>query len=203
MSEQIQTYMLDQYPEIGHIFEEVGVLDPLPCAPKNLPEALVKVVVGQMLSGHVANVLYARVRDMAAKRRLDASWQLSVEDLRSCGLSAGKSRTIFEFGQALRENPCLLDSWPELSSEDLIDSVKSFWGMSDWTASIIAIFHLGHMDVFPYGDGSLRRALGLLDDQRNSGPTSIDPDKAAPYRSYLALYLWSALDRGLIAPQKS
>lgn len=66
--------------------------------------------------------------------------------------------------------------------------------MSDWTASILAIFHFGHEDVFPHNDGSINRALSKI----GYVPENFDPLPAALYRSYLAMYLWSILDRNII-----
>jgi DNA-3-methyladenine glycosylase II len=71
--------------------------------------------------------------------------------------------------------------------------------MGNWTASIISLFYIGHEDVFPSADGSLRRAMAILDrTKRGKRKKPFDPDRAAPYRSYLALYLWHALDSGLL-----
>ncbi len=46
----------------------------------------------------------------------------------------------------------------------------------------------------PMNDGSIMRVTGLLGQKGNT----FEPEKAAPYRSYLALYLWEILDRKLI-----
>ena len=81
----------------------------------------------------------------------------------------------------------------------LCESVCGFWGMSEWTASILAIFHFGHEDVYPNGDGSLRRAEKLVSMMRFDDDYRIRSDLAAPYRSYLALYLWKALDEGYLS----
>ena len=55
----------------------------------------------------------------------------------------------------------------------------------------------GHENVFPAGNGSLARALKSISErkrQKHSKP--LDIDRASPYRSYLALYLWQMLDSG-------
>ena len=72
--------------------------------------------------------------------------------------------------------------------------------MGDWTASILALFYVGHEDVFPAGDGSLQRAITALQriGTKRSRRYKFDPERAQPFRSYLALYLWQALDTGML-----
>ena len=55
---------------------------------------------------------------------------------------------------------------------------------------MLAIFYFGFEDVYPLNDGSIKRVTNLLE-QRG---IKFEPEKAAPYRSYLALYLWAILD---------
>ena len=167
-----------------------------------LPEALVRVVTGQMLSTQAASTIYARIRSKAEEKRLTGSWQLDHDSLRACGLSGSKARTICEFGAHIGADPTALDHWFNLAPELLIGEIKQYKGMGDWTASIIALFYVGHEDVFPAADGSLQRAISLIQSARGKpgrrkGAT-FDPGKAAPYRSYLALYLWRAMDAGLL-----
>ncbi len=64
--------------------------------------------------------------------------------------------------------------------------------MSDWTAGMLGIFYFAHKDIFPVGDRSLNRAMKSLH-ERFDGYV-LDPNKSMPYRSYLALALWSGLN---------
>jgi DNA-3-methyladenine glycosylase II len=151
-----------------------------------------------MLSAKAAQSIYERVRSTAGKRELAGSWLLDFDGLRECGLSGAKARTLCAFGAQVGSNPDALDHWYTLSAEALIEDITRYKGMGAWTASIIALFYVGHEDVFPHDDGSIQRALRLIDAGRRGRKNRLDPDKAAPYRSYLALYLWHALDTGVI-----
>jgi DNA-3-methyladenine glycosylase II len=77
------------------------------------------------------------------------------------------------------------------------NEVTAFWGMSDWSAAILSIFYFGHEDVFPASDGTLLRVQALL---QSAGyvNANVGGAEAAPYRSYLALYLWKLNDDGLL-----
>jgi DNA-3-methyladenine glycosylase II len=197
MSKRIRTYLIECYPEAAWVFKSSPVIPKLKPRTTSLAEAVVETVVGQMLSGKAADTIYNRLCVVVKNRELAGTWELSFDDLRDCGLSRSKSRAIFEFGEALKFNPVLVENWRDLTCDEMIKQVKNFWGMSGWTATILALFHLGHEDVFPKGDTSLDRALAAIA-KRNRRRKHLDPEKASPYRSYLALYLWNALDSGLL-----
>ncbi len=199
MSQKVQRFLIEAYPAIQHIFT--------PVIPKirprriHLGDAVVRVVIGQMLSAQAAGTIYARVASCARQGRLN-TWELGESELRGCGLSRAKSRAITEFGAALRRDPNLVNNWRRMSAGRVTKEISAFWGMSNWTASILALFYLGHEDVFPRDDGSLKRALSLLEKSSGIRPKLLEPERACPYRSYLALYLWRALDSGTLIGDK-
>ena len=90
------------------------------------------------------------------------------------------------------------DSWKSLPYAELRKDVMRLWGMSDWSASVIGLSHFGLPDVWPGADGSLKRALVLVQARFDE---NLDPDRAAPFRSYLARSLWAALDCGYLATE--
>ena len=198
MSIKIKHYLQAQYPMHAGVLGKVATIPRLRRRDMALPEAVVRIVTGQMLSSKAAHAIYQRVRDKASDLGLEGSWLLDVESLRGCGLSGSKARTICEFGARIGADSSAVDHWYSLSAEDLAEEIRRHKGMGDWTASIIALFYVGHEDVFPYADGSIRRAIGLLEGTRRTKKHRVDPELAAPYRSYLALYLWRALDTGVI-----
>ena len=128
-------------------------------------------------------------------------WRLGARQLRTCGLSNAKCRTINEFRDRYLGNREAYEQWQHLGQDELQADIVSHWGMSDWTAEILSLFYFGHEDVFPKGDGSLKRAMEAMHIKVNTdgaGGDPIDPDLARPYRSYFAMYLWRALDTGVV-----
>ena len=202
MGVKIKRYLRSQYPEFSEMLEPIKPIPRLLKRDIPLPVAIVRVVTGQMLSSSAANTIYQRIRSKADEKHLVGSWQLDVVSLRSCGLSGSKARTICEIGTYVGSDVTALDHWYTLSPEKLISEIKQYKGMGDWTASIIALFYVGHEDIFPASDGSLQRAIKILqsNDKRRKGrkDRNFDSERAAPYRSYLALYLWRALDTGIL-----
>lgn len=200
MSLKIKRHLQAQYPELSDVFDQLKTIPEIRRRDMPLPEAVVRVVTGQMLAGPVARAIYERITVMAVEQRLLGSWLLDFDSLRNCGLSGSKARTICEMGSHVGSDITRLDHWYNLPAEDLIDEIKVYRGMGDWTASIIALAYVGHEDIFPSTDGSLQRAIRIIQTQtKGRKQRPLDPEKAAPYRSYLALYLWSALDTGAIA----
>ncbi|MGB4913689.1 MAG: hypothetical protein WBO95_16480 [Candidatus Dechloromonas phosphoritropha] len=185
------THILTLMPELRGLFEAVGVQEMPTPDRTNIPSALSKIVVGQMLSGSVADVIYRRVEKRIEECNVQFAWELPSQILIECGLSRRKIRTLQEFGESYRRDPESVKSWRALPFDMLKSAVSSYWGLGEWSAAMLAIFHLGHVDVFPVSDGSLFRAIDML---KKAG-VIVRPDLATPYRSYLCLYLWAGLDR--------
>ena len=146
-----------------------------------------------MLSAKAARSIHSRVVAVSHNK---PAWQLHTNKLRACGLSGRKIKAIKAFGRHYEAAPESIEKWASMPYSALEAEVSSFWGMSSWTASILALGHLGHRDVFPSADGSIQRACSLV--ERSFGH-SLAPENGSPYRSYLALYLWRALDTGLLS----
>jgi DNA-3-methyladenine glycosylase II len=125
---------------------------------------------------------------------LVGSWLLSAEDLIECGLSKAKTRAIIEFGGYYSSRPTEIEAWSGLPVEDLRREVTSFWGLSDWSADILAISHFGHPDVFPKNDTTLQRAIRMAIDAYGLKPSDWKIEEVRPFRTYLALYLWRSVD---------
>ncbi len=200
MSIKIKRALRVTYPEHDSFFAQLKTIPKLTPRSLPLPEAVVRVVTGQMLSGAAANTIYKRIATATREQGLVGSWQLDHDSLRNCGLSDSKARTICAFGSKIGNDASALEHWRTMAPDALTQEIKSNKGMGDWTAAIISLGYIGHEDVFPWGDGSLQRAVAVL--QRAGAGRSrrykFDPDRARPYRSYLALYLWQALDSGIL-----
>lgn len=195
-AQKITRHLRSAYPQHVDLFGPPGKLTLLERRPGPVPEAIVRIVTGQMISTAVARVLYQRISDTAAAKTGGRSWQLGYDDLKRCGLSNAKCRTITEFALRYAQQPAVIDAWTELPAEALFEAVSSFWGMSNWTASILGLFYFANEDIFPDRDGTIKKALRMLSEDKGLPP--IDPLRASPYRSYLALALWKAVDEGAL-----
>lgn len=190
----------------AHIRAQLPALDPLIAATGGvaLPtmsrdpvaDALVRIVTGQMLSRSAAQSILGRIRAAAERVGCGSLYNLPENELRACGLSGRKAKTITLIAEMADAEPDRLESWRSLPFDELRREVSQVWGLSDWSASVLGIFHFAQPDVFPMSDGSLVRAIKLIEQQVPRIGDRLQHEAAAPFRSYLALTLWAALDNG-------
>ena len=182
-------------PWFGPLVARTGAL-PLPTK-HNRPvaESLVHIVASQMLSRAAAETILIRMQAIATRGERIALHELSADQLRICGLSARKARTVTNISDAVQNDPDCFERWRELTFDELLGEVRSFWGLSDWSAGILAIFHFQMPDVFPSNDGSLLRAVKQMPPEVTAQFPFLE---ASPYRSYVAITLWAALDAGML-----
>ena len=194
----ILVFLESCYPTLSPLFHEVGQLPRLAEVKIPVAESITQITIGQMLSGSAAKTIYGRVLAASKALGLDGSWQLSEAELKSFGVSGRKIKTIKCFGLAYEANPERYEQLRRLSTADLFFEVNEQWGLSDWSASMLGIFYFANEDIYPSSDGSLRRAIHSLDRAGYLNGDGFVSANAAPFRSYLALYLWSILDRKVL-----
>jgi len=192
LSIKAHQHLQEAYPGLAGFFEALGPIE-MPQPRQSVGEAVVRTVVGQMLSRAAARAIYQRLVAECGTYGLPGTWCLNEDKLQTCGLSARKRRTITEFAVIYTSNQPRIEAWKELETEALIEEVRSFWGMSDWTGAMLAIFQFSHRDLFPWNDGSIIRVVELVK-ARFYEREPFEPDRAAPYRTFLALYFWKSLD---------
>jgi len=195
--DQAFAHILSSYPELEAVITAVGVLG-LPCAKQvSVADAVTRTVIGQMLSRHAARTIYERVEKLSIEKGLDGGCKLSIDELTGLGVSGRKAKTITEFGQKYDKAPDTFEVWRQMPHGDVVREVSSHWGLSTWSADILSIFYFGFEDVFPEKDGTIQRAVSIINDKHYNG-ASFDPYKASPYKTYLSLYLWQMVDQNII-----
>ena len=189
----IKEHLYQSFPKLRNHIQSVTPLEVLTTSNLKVDEAVLKVVTGQMLSRKAAETIYQRLRLELINSNCEVS-QLSYEAMIKCGLSKRKAKTIIQFSKEYSKKTSQYEAWRYLEYKELEAEVSSFWGMSKWTASMLAIFYFANPNVFPEGDGTLKKAKALLSE---SG-VILSIDKAAPYKTYLAIYLWKFIDEKVL-----
>lgn len=191
-----------QVPFMAPLITATGEL-PLPVPTRDsVAASLVHIVAGQMLSRQAAQTILGRMASAAERCGAEHLYHLSDHDLRACGLSGRKARTVAAIKDLAEAEPDRLEGWRQLEWPDLRNEVLSVWGLSDWSAGVLAIFDFALPDVFPLGDGSLVRAMRLVERLHMKQGEVFPHGRASPYGSYLAITLWAALDNGHLAEAK-
>lgn len=184
-------------PVLGNVIEQVG-----PFTLKleaNRFRMLVRSIISQQISVKAARSIRKRVDALVAPQRMTAERlaALSIEQLRSAGLSSQKAAYMHGLAQKVASGQVRLRQVGRMSDEDVVEELIQIKGIGRWTAQMFLIFCLGRLDVFPHDDlgirAALRRLYGLQD----------LPDKAAshriaepwrPYASIASWYCWRSGD---------
>lgn len=180
----------------SELAEAIDPLAPITLKPKQdqpFPERLCQTVVGQQLSVKAAASIWGRVLAQAgAQPLMEFIKQAEPEALRACGLSAAKTKAIGAIATAAQAGRLDTSELAALSVQERTQRLTTLWGVGQWTADMMQIFYFGEPDIWPDGDTAARKTLARLMGQPDSTPAVAA--QFAPYRSYLALYLWRYLD---------
>lgn len=148
---------------------------------------LIRIVMAQQVSTHVACQLAARV--IAAHPQLivpSSAAALDPSDLRALGLSERRANccsNLVQRSDEIRSKVKQGQTWSE--------ALAGIKGIGPWTIAVFRIMVLREPDVLPLGDIGLERAIS------NVYGEALDVEKLAenwrPYRSVACWYLWRTL----------
>lgn len=187
-------HLLDVYPELSRQFSKLDIVSIPQRTEWCVEKAVLKVICGQMLSRAAATTIFNRLMVVSNDDPF-ICMTLSDEKLKGCGLSNQKLKTVRNvYFYSQQRNG--LEFWRNLTYQELKREVTSVWGLSQWSTDILAIFYFGHTDVYPIGDGTLKKVAEILS-EKYFIETEFNPQKARPYRTFLSLAMWKMYDGGL------
>jgi DNA-3-methyladenine glycosylase II len=156
-------------------------------------EGLARIIVGQQLSIASAAAIWNRLAttypDIAAEQLL----LVPESELKTCGLSAPKIRTLRAAAAAVAGG-LRLDDLHETSDTEIHTRLTEIHGVGPWTADIFIMFCLGRADGFAGGDLALQIAAQHLFDrpERPSALELVDlAERWRPWRGVAARLLWA------------
>ena len=157
------------------------------------PLYLARAVSGQQLSVKAAKSIWGRVLEANGDRGFSEAFSENrAEALRACGLSGAKVKTVIAIGRAAGEGRLDPKALRALSPRQRAAELTQLWGVGQWTADMANMFWFGEEDIWPDGDVAARKTLERLTSARRK--TVRTAERFAPYRSYLALYMWGHVD---------
>ena len=160
-------------------------------------ESLIKIIIGQQLSGPAARTIINRVKDSIKDKKITPKVisNLNHQDLRLCGISNAKINYIKGLSNILLINPKFFYDLKKQNETEIINELCKIKGIGVWTASIFAMGALSYEDIFPFGDVSLIKAIKNLYGEAKSHDYIIS--KWSPYKSYASRVLWQWVDKGM------
>ena len=146
---------------------------------------LSRIVVGQQLSNQAARSIWERL----SKRYSDRSELLNAlrnPETSDTGLSASKRRTLRELTHRGDNWICKVANKRESERRE---ALLAIWGLGPWSVAMWELFVLQSTDQWSDKDLILNRMS-----ENFAADAKVDRNdfivKAAPFRSYLALYCW-------------
>lgn len=186
-----------RHSKFKRLIQMVGPLDyEIPIWP-SINDAVLYAVIGQMLSISAVNSIIQRLLD-----RFDSSEKVIRWASRSLGRSGPvmgvswrKRKALSEWGKYFYDNRERCLRWKEIPLEEYKKQVTSVWGFGCWSADMIAIFHLGRMDVWPETDTGIKRACRKLFGTDDYGRIKRYVDGCETMAS---VYLWESLNKKIM-----
>ncbi|NLV92003.1 MAG: DNA-3-methyladenine glycosylase 2 family protein [Firmicutes bacterium] len=183
-------YLRSRDEKLGAAIERIGMIER-----EVIPDpfkAIISSVVGQQISQKAADTVRTRLTNLVGEITPESIVQASIDELRSCGLSARKASYIKGIADAAVSGEVDFANLHTLTDEEIIRRLTSLKGVGIWTAEMVLIFSLGRMDVVSYSDLAIRRGMmklygleELTKEQFNQYRT-----RYSPYGSVASLYLW-------------
>lgn len=162
-------------------------------------EGLIRSIVSQQLSVVAAKTIYYRFKNLLDNKKhpVHQIITLSLEEMRSVGLSAQKSGYIKNVAEHFENNNLFETDWSTWSDEEIIQELTKIKGLGKWTVEMILMFSLNRPDVLPLDDLIIRNNMSMLYgvvSERKQLLTDLTAIAEAwrPYRSYACYYLWAA-----------
>lgn len=164
----------------------------------SVEDAVVYAVIGQMLSTPAANSIIKKLSDSLGSSKKIICWASQNADKPGplMGVSQRKRRALGEWAAYAKTNKKACVAWSRLPLNEYRNEVKKIWGFGDWAADMMAIFHLGRMDVWPQSDAGIERACKIVFEKHER---SRIVNYVNGCESIAALYLWELLNRKLIS----
>ncbi|MEO0984414.1 MAG: DNA-3-methyladenine glycosylase 2 family protein [Cyanobacteria bacterium J06639_14] len=180
-------------PMLAAAIARTEPLELMPNQEASFPERLCRAIAGQQLSVKAAATIWGRVVTHAASEPLiDHFAVVKPEALRACGLSAAKAKAMRAIAAATQAGQLDTATLGAMDHTARSQQLTAIWGVGQWTADMMSIFYFGDTDVWPDGDTTARKMLERLTSPRRK--TIRTATRFAPYRSYLALYMWRQAD---------
>ena len=155
--------------------------------------SLLRIIINQQVSVQAGQAIWRGLETGIKMLTPGAILEVSVEDLRGCGLSRAKAVYAKELAGAITDGSLDLDGLKRLDDDEVLDQLTRIKGIGRWTAEIYMMFTLGRPDIWPAGDLALavaaERLLGLAE---RPGPKKLEDiaEGWRPWRTSAAVMLW-------------
>ncbi len=199
MRQTVRDHFQSVDPLLFSLSQKISIEVVTPRKPSEYLVSLCREIIGQQLSGKVADVIFSRFEKLFSGKKITPQTVLkcSEEILRSIGMSWAKARFIRDLAQKVVDQSVQLAHLDQLSDDEVVKELTNVKGIGPWTAEMFLMFTLGREDVFSFGDLGLAKAIQKLYNLKKK-PTRKQLEKItkkwSPYRTHAARILWESLE---------
>jgi len=182
-------------PVLKRMLKEHGVPELRRARPNRTHFAeLCRMICYQQLAGRAASVIHGRFAALFdGPPTPEAVLALSMEELRSVGLSGSKAASITDLAEKVDAGVVELDRMNRLSDEQVVQELVLVRGIGEWTAHMFLMFQCGRLDVWPSGDFGVRNGFArMYGIEPVPTPKQLGP-VGDPYRPFRSLVAWCCL----------
>ena len=155
---------------------------------------LAAIIISQQVSVASASAIFGRLESRLAPLEAVRVAAATEEELRGCGLSTPKIRSLRALAEAVAFGGLDLAGLAALDAEEAHEKLVAVKGVGPWTADIFLLFCLGHPDAFPAGDLALQEAAKLalrLKARPDAARLERIAERWRPWRGVAARMLWA------------
>lgn len=161
--------------------------------------SLCREIIGQQLSGRVADVIFERFTNLSPRKTITPSKLLKLSDqtIRDIGTAWAKVRSLKDLAQKVEDGALNLKTIDQLDNEGVVLELTKVKGIGPWTAEMFLMFALARPDVFSPGDLGLKNAVFKLYKLKEKPTPQVLLDishKWSPFRTYASMILWRSLE---------
>jgi DNA-3-methyladenine glycosylase II len=123
--------------------------------------------------------------------------EMSVEELRACGLSGSKVVYLKDLARHFEEKLVNPRRWPKMTDDEVIADLVRVKGIGRWSAEMFLIFFLMRPNVFPVDDIGLIRGIERHfheGERLSKAEVLVYAERWAPWNTVATWYLWRSLD---------
>lgn len=191
-----------QHPELGPLLRQQPGLR---VAQTSSPfEAISWAIIGQQISVAAALNIRRRFIELSGIQHSSGLYcypdahtvaQLTIEQLRSAGLSHNKARAIATLSKQLSSNQL---HFPEQVTADTIKQLRSellgISGVGPWTVNYTLMRGFAWLDGSLHGDAAVRRYLQVLLNKESLSAKQAEQwlQQFSPWRALVAAHLWQS-----------
>ena len=183
---------------LSTIIKNIGIINLRPG--RQYFNALLRSIIGQQLSVYAADTICSRFMTYFKNKPMpELILAADHSDLRKLGLSDAKTKYVKDLSQKILSKEISLKNLSNKSDAEIIEHLTQIKGVGVWTSHMFLIFSMNRLNILPYSDLGIRKAVML-----NYGLRKLPDEKKInsiankngwhPYCSVASMYLWKYLD---------